>query len=158
MPITNKGEITRYILFIRAAGTMFPVVHLCEWKEVCSWVYLIRIVENIMSHPLCTFRSSRRISDRLPKTKEKQRSNVFCNLNRSAERNSKKKRKRYVSVLLQKPFHQQKTPKSKVTTPKTRQKTSISQRLRTNSGRSDGVTTATQLVWLNCFSASRPSH
>ena len=37
-------------------------------------------------------------------------------------------------------------------------KTSITQRLRTNLGRSVGVTIATQLVWFNRFTGSQPSH
>ena len=51
----------------------------------------------------------------------------------------KRKRKRSDQVIWQKPLHPQKTPKSNVTT----QKTSITQRLRTDLGRSVGVTTAT---------------
>ena len=41
--------------------------------------------------------------------------------------------------------------KGKVTTQTTPQKSSIKQRLRTDLGRSVGVTTATQLVWLTWF-------
>ena len=41
---------------------------------------------------------------------------------------------------------------------KTPPKTSITQRLRNDLGRSVGVTTATQLVWLNWFTGSQPSH
>ena len=41
---------------------------------------------------------------------------------------------------------------------KTATKTSITQRLRTDLGRSAGVTIATQLVWLNRFTGSQPSH
>ena len=59
----------------------------------------------------------------------------------------KRKRKRSDSVLWQKPLHQQKCQKGKVTTQTTPQKSSIKQRLRTDLGRSVGVTTATQLVW-----------
>ena len=51
-------------------------------------------------------------------------------------------------VLWQKPLQQQKCQKGKVTTQTTPQKSSIKQRLRTDLGRSVGVTTATQLVWL----------
>ena len=43
-------------------------------------------------------------------------------------------------------MHQQKCQKGKVTTQTTPQKCSITQRLRTDLGRSVGVTTATQLV------------
>ena len=41
---------------------------------------------------------------------------------------------------------------------KTPPKTSITQRLRTDLGRSVGVTIATQLVWLNRWTGSKPSH
>ena len=41
---------------------------------------------------------------------------------------------------------------------KTPPKTSIAQRLRTDFGRSVGVKIATQLVWLNRFTGSQPSH
>ena len=37
-------------------------------------------------------------------------------------------------------------------------KTSITQRLRTDVGRSVGVTAVTQLVWLNWFMSAQPSH
>ena len=37
-------------------------------------------------------------------------------------------------------------------------KTLITQRLRTDLGRSVGVTTATPLVWLNQFTSVQPSH
>ena len=60
----------------------------------------------------------------------------------------KRKRKRSDSVLWQKPLHQQKCQKGKVTTQTTPKKSSIKQRLRTDLGRSVGVTAATQLVWL----------
>ena len=45
-----------------------------------------------------------------------------------------------------------------MTTQTTPQKSSITQRLRTDLGRSVGVTTATQLVWLNGFYERQPSH
>ena len=41
---------------------------------------------------------------------------------------------------------------------KTPTKTSITQRLRNDLGRSVGVTIATQLVWLNRFTGSQPPH
>ena len=41
---------------------------------------------------------------------------------------------------------------------KTPPKTSITQRLLTDLGRPVRVTTATQLVWLNRFTGSQPSH
>ena len=37
-------------------------------------------------------------------------------------------------------------------------KTSITQRLRTDLGRSVGVTTVIKLVWLNRFTGTQPSH
>ena len=37
-------------------------------------------------------------------------------------------------------------------------KTSITQQLRTDLGRSVGVTAVTQLVWLNRFTSAQPSH
>ena len=46
----------------------------------------------------------------------------------------KRKRKRYYSVLWQKPLHQQKYQKGKVTSERTPQKSSITQRLRTDLG------------------------
>ena len=64
---------------------------------------------------------------------------------------SKRKRKRSDSVLWQKPLHQQKSQKGKVTTQTTPQKSSITKRLRTDLGQSVGVTTVTQLVWLTWF-------
>ena len=45
----------------------------------------------------------------------------------------------------------------KVTTQTTPQKSSIKQRLRTDLGRSVGVTTATQLVWLTGLRAHLPT-
>ena len=50
-----------------------------------------------------------------------------------------------------KALHQQKYQKGKVTTQTTPQKSAITQRLRTDLGRSVGVTTATQLVWVTWF-------
>ena len=69
-----------------------------------------------------------------------------------------RKRKRSDSVLWQKPLHQQKCQKGKVTTQTTPQKSSIKQRLRTDLGRSVGVTTATQLVWLTGLRAHLPTN
>ena len=66
------------------------------------------------------------------------------------------KRKRSDSALWQKPSHRQKNPKSNVTTQRTPPKTSITQRLRTDLGRSAWVTIATRLVWLNRFTGSQP--
>ena len=41
---------------------------------------------------------------------------------------------------------------------KTPQKTTITQRLRTDLARSVGVTTASKLAWLNWLNGSKPSH
>ena len=62
----------------------------------------------------------------------------------------KRKRKKSDSVLWQKPLHPQKCQKGKMTTQTTPQNISITQRLRTDLGRSVWVTTATQvslLLW-----------
>ena len=55
------------------------------------------------------------------------------------------------------PYTDRKIQKSNVTTQRTPPKTSITQRLRTDLGRSAGVTIATQLVWLYRFTGSQPS-
>ena len=70
----------------------------------------------------------------------------------------KRKRKRSDSILWQKPQHQQNKSKKQRDNTKTPPKTSITQRLRTDLGRSVGVTTATQLVYLNQFTGSQPFH
>ena len=62
------------------------------------------------------------------------------------------------SVQWQKPLHRQKNPKNKRDNTKTQPNTSITQRLRTDLGRSVAVTIATQLVWLNRFTGSQPSN
>ena len=54
----------------------------------------------------------------------------------------------YTHREIQKATRQHKTPP----------KTSITQRLRTDLGRSVGVTPVTQMVWLNQFSSAQPSH
>ena len=72
--------------------------------------------------------------------------------------NIMRKRKRSDSVLWQKPLHQQQCQKGKVTTQTTPQKSSIKQRLRTDLGRSVGVTKATQLVWLTGLRAHLPTN
>ena len=71
---------------------------------------------------------------------------------------TQRKRKRSDSVPWQKPLYQQKCQKGKVTTQTTPQKSSIKQRLRTDLGRSVGVTTATQLVWLTGLRAHLPTN
>ena len=70
---------------------------------------------------------------------------------------SKTKRRRSDPVLWQKPLYQQKCQRGKVTTQTTPQKSSIKQQLRTDLGRSVGVTTATQLVWLTGLRAHLPT-
>ena len=67
-------------------------------------------------------------------------------------------RKRSHWVLWQRPLHQQKCQKGNVTTQTTPQKISITQRLRTDLGRSVGVTTVTKLVLFNGFWRRQPSH
>ena len=47
---------------------------------------------------------------------------------------------------------------NQLTTQKHQQKISITQRLRTDLGRSVGVSTAIQLVWFNQFTGTQPSH
>ena len=69
----------------------------------------------------------------------------------------KTKRRRSDPVLWQKPLHQQKCQRGKVTTQTTPQKSSIKQQLRTDLGRSVGVTTDTQLVWLTGLRAHLPT-
>ena len=59
--------------------------------------------------------------------------------------------------------HMTKTPipteiQKQIDNTKTPSKTSITQRLRTDLGRSVGVTTTIQLVWLNRFTGTQPSH
>ena len=49
-------------------------------------------------------------------------------------------------------------PKKQRDNTKTPTKTSITQRLRTDLGLSAGATIVTQLVWLNWFTGSQPSH
>ena len=66
----------------------------------------------------------------------------------------KRKRKRSDSVLWQMPLHQQNYQKGKMTTQNNATKSSITQRLRTDLGRSVWVTTATKLVWLTWFTGS----
>ena len=57
-----------------------------------------------------------------------------------------------------KPLHQQNNLKRNVTSPNRRQNFDYMSRLRTDLGRSVGVTTATLIVWLNMFDRSQPSH
>ena len=70
----------------------------------------------------------------------------------------KRERKRSNSFLWQKPLHSQKTKTKPKWQNKNATKTTITQRLPTELGRSVGVTTITQLVWLNRFTESQSSH
>ena len=68
----------------------------------------------------------------------------------------RRKRKKYVTRTFGKnPYTHRKIRKATWQTPP---KTLITQRLQTDLGRSVGVTKATQLVWLNRFTGSQPSH
>ena len=70
---------------------------------------------------------------------------------------TKTKRRRSDPVLWQKPLYQQKCQRDKVTTQSPPQKCSIKQQLRTDLGRSVGVTTVTQLVWLTGLRVHLPT-
>ena len=69
----------------------------------------------------------------------------------------KRKRRRSDSHLRQKHLYRRKIRKPMDNT-KTPPKTAITQRLRTDLGRSVGVTTVIQLVWLNRFTGTQPTH
>ena len=69
----------------------------------------------------------------------------------------KRKRRRSDSVLWQKTLYLKKIRKP-MHNSKTRTKTSFTQLLRTDLGRSVGVTTVIQLVLLNRFTGTQPSH
>ena len=69
---------------------------------------------------------------------------------------AKRKRKRFDSLLCQK--HPTSTEKKHHDKTKTPPKISITQRLQTELGRSLELTIATQLVWLNRFTGSQPTH
>ena len=68
-----------------------------------------------------------------------------------------KKEEIWLSPMTKAPTPTEKSKKQRDNT-KSPPKTSITQRLRTDLGRSVGVTIATQLVWLNRFTGSKPSH
>ena len=63
----------------------------------------------------------------------------------------------WLSPMTKTPTPTEKSKKQRDNT-KTPPKTTITQRLWTELGRSVGVTTATQLVWLNRFTCAQPSH
>ena len=71
--------------------------------------------------------------------------------------NEEKKEEISVSRMTKAPTPTDKSKTQRDNT-KTPRKTSITQRLRTDLGRSVGVTIATQLVWLNRFTRSQPTH
>ena len=75
----------------------------------------------------------------------------YIELHRCLDMVDKKKKEEIWLSPMTKAIHQQKRHKFKVTTQTTPQKSSITQRLRTDLGRSVGVTTANQLVWLIWF-------
>ena len=68
-----------------------------------------------------------------------------------------KKEEIWLSPMTKAPTPTEKFTKQRDNT-KTPPKTSITQRLRADLERLVGVTTATQLVWLNRFTRSQPSH
>ena len=68
-----------------------------------------------------------------------------------------KKEKIWLSPMTKAPAPTEKSKKQRENTI-TPPKTSITQRLRTDIGRLVGATIATQLIWLNRFTGSRPSH
>ena len=70
----------------------------------------------------------------------------------------KTKRRRSDQVLWQKPLYQQKCQRGKVATQTTPQKSFIKQQLRTDLGRSVGVTTATQQITIVIFLKRRAIH
>ena len=69
----------------------------------------------------------------------------------------KKKEEIWLGPMTKAPTPTEKSKKQRDNT-KTPPKTSITPRLRTDVGWSVGETTATQLVWLNRFMGSQPSH
>ena len=66
--------------------------------------------------------------------------------------------KRSDSVLDKSLYTHKKNPKKQHDNAKLHQKTSITQRLWNDLGRSSGVTTVIQLVWLNRFTGFQSSH
>ena len=70
----------------------------------------------------------------------------------------KRKRKRSDPVLWQKPPTPTEQSKKQRDNIKTPPKTLITELLRTDLGRSVGVTAVTQLMWLNRFTSAQPSH
>ena len=73
------------------------------------------------------------------------------------EAEEERKEEIWLSPMTKSPTPTEKSKKQLDNT-KTPPKTSITQWLRTYFGRSVGVTEATQLVWLNRFTGSQPSH
>ena len=104
---------------------------------LCRHIYNWNIVECHVKQPISFFTLM---------TSERYRT-----LSRTPTRSRKRKRKRSDSVLWQKPLHQQKCHKGKNDNTNNAKKSLITGRLRTDLGRSVGVTMATQLVWLTWF-------
>ena len=69
-----------------------------------------------------------------------------------------KKKEIWLNPMTKAPTPTEKSKKATWQHTKTPPKTSITERLRTELGRSVGVTKATELVWLNMFTGSQPSH
>ena len=88
------------------------------------------------------------------KMKQKYCDSRLRNMNSHIER---KQDEIWLSPITKEPIYQQKCQKDKLTTQTKPQKSSITQRLRTDWGRSDVNTTATELVWLSGLRA-QPSH
>ena len=68
-----------------------------------------------------------------------------------------KKEEIWLSPVTKTPTHTEQSKKQRDNL-KTPPKTLITQLLRTDLGRSVGVTAVTQLVWLNQFTSAQPSH
>ena len=75
-----------------------------------------------------------------------------------SKRNETKKRRYLTQSYDKRPYTHRKIKKNAPWQHKKATKTSITQWLRTDLGRSVGVTAVTQLVWLNRFTSAQPSH
>ena len=83
---------------------------------------------------------------------------VSCIQLRGSRKSSKKKKEEiWLSPITKAPTPTEKSKKQRDNT-KTPPNISITQRLRTKLGRSVGVMTVVQLVWLNRFTESQPSN
>ena len=143
------------VMFLHSPRTVFTF-H--SWKDLLSvvltvWISILKIFKSLqyILHRVSGITSfEQHLESSSGHTKS------FCP--NMVQYRFKSKRKRSDSVLWQKPLHQQKCQKGKVTTQTTPQKSSIKQRLRTDLGRSVGVATATQLVWLTGLRAHLPTN